>query len=423
MKKVLCLLMILVMFLPMTASAGGEKTKIVFWDSGAGEFYEPATQKIVDAYNATNTMNVEVEVQFIGNSYYEVLQTAVAAGEGPDVTCGWSPTALQYAAAGLALPLDDTIEQWKAEGHEMWTDIPEEYYDFYVYEDHYYAIPYMIGPKVITYRKDMFEEAGIAELPVTFDDFLDACRKLKATFPDKIPFLIAGANFMGTHAAIGFGVYNGTGFVTPDLEPNLTSKEFQEVLEFFRVLREEELISPGSAAYGASDVERLFASGEGAMVFQSIPSFVRGSDVFDKSGVMPPLQGPSGSKQQTYAWINGAFCFNTTEHPEEAVDFLIYWTQNIKPVYSEGNVVAMPARISLQNDPDIARDWVFQETAAAMAYGCVTNAYPAPNLYPEFAQIEGEDIAGSALTEVMAGGTDLVGIARKYDQRIADCFE
>lgn len=422
MRKILCLVVVFALLVPMLAFADGEKTKILFWDSGAGEFYEPAAKKMIEDYNATNTLNVEVEAQFIGGNYYEVLQTAVAGGEGPDVSCGWSVTALQYAAAGLGLPLDDTIEQWKAEGNEMWTDILEEYYDFYTYDGHYYAIPYRIDPRVFIYRKDMFEQAGITEMPVTFDDFLDVCRKLKATFPDKIPLIIAGASYMATHAAIGFGANNGTGFVSPDLEPNLQSKEFQEVMEFFRVMREEELISPGSAAYTDADIQKMYASGEGAILYLGIPNFLRGSEVYDKSGVMPPLQGPSGPRQQTYAWINGAFCFNTTEYPEAAIDFLVYWTKNNKPLFTEGRMNSLPARISLMNDPDIASEWTFKETVDSVAYGCVTNAYPAPRLYPEFAQIEGEGIAGNAIRDVMSGGTDLMGIAAKYDAIIADCF-
>jgi ABC-type glycerol-3-phosphate transport system substrate-binding protein len=168
--------------------------------------------------------------------------TAVAAGEGPDASVGWSPSPLQYAAAGQALPVDSILDKWKAENNVMLTDIPQEYYDFYKYDGHYYGIPYRVDPRVITYRTDLFEQAGITQLPTTWDEFKEVCRKLKAAFPDKVPFLIAGASFMATHAVIGFGANNGTGFVNEKLEPNMTSPAFIEMLNFFKDLRAEGLI-------------------------------------------------------------------------------------------------------------------------------------------------------------------------------------
>ena len=407
-----------------SSEASGEKIQLTFMQttSGSAEYYEPTAEKVAAMYTEVNP-NVEVTVQHVGDNYYEVLMTAVAANEAPDASVGWSPTPLQYAAAGEALPLDSIIEKWEAEGNEMLTDIPQDYYDFYKYEDHYYGIPYRVDPRVITYRTDMFEEAGITELPKTWDDFEEVCAKLLETFPDKIPFIIAGAEFMPTHAVIGFGANNGTGFVNENLEPNMTSPEFIEILAFFRDLYANGYISAGSASYASADAEKLFTSGEGAMVYLGAPAFVQNSDVEEFCAIMPPLQGPSGDKQQTYAWITGAFALSQTEHPQETLDFLEWWSQNTKILFTEGRNNSMPCRTSHQNDPEIANNWVRSETIAAMQYGCVTNAYPAPSLYPEFSQIEGEGIAGNALRDVMAGETDIEAIAEKYNAQVAAVFE
>lgn len=425
MKRIVSIVLVLMLAIPLLALADGDKIQLTFWQtvSGPAEYYQPAARKVVEMYNEQNDKNVEVTVEFIGDNYYEVMMTAVAAGEGPDVSVGWCPTPFQYAAAGLALPVDPILEKWEAEGNEMLTDIPQEYYDFYVYEGAHYAIPYRIDPRVITYRTDMFEEAGIIDLPVTWDEFIEVCRVLKEAFPDKVPFLCGGAEFVPTHLVIGFGANNGTGFVNENLEPNMTSPEFIEMLEFFKQLRQEGLISEGSASYSSSDVQKLFATGEACMVYEGCPQFVLGTELEDKCAIMGPLQGPSFEKPQTYAWITGAFILADTEHPEEALDFLEWWSQNTKILFTEGRNTSMPARNSFLSDPEIASDWTRLGTIECAKVGCVTNAYPAPSLYPEFSEIEGQGLAGNAIRDIMAGEEDVMSIAEKYNEQIANCFE
>lgn len=425
MKKtlsVLCLILVFAMLVPVAVS-GEEKIELTWWQttSGPAETYQAASQKLIDEYNELNP-GVHVSIEHIGDNYYEVVQTAVAAGEAPDASVGWCPTPFQMAAAGEALPLDSIIEKWEAEGNELLTDIPQSYYDFYKLDGHLYAIPYRVDPRVITYRKDLFEEAGITEMPKTWDEFTEVCRTLKATFPDKVPFLVGGASYAPTHVVIGFGANNNTGFVNENLEPNLTSPEFLEMMDFFRTLRQEELISAGSASYATSDLEKLFSSGEGIMVYGGAPTYVKGTDIEDKCGIMPPLQGPSGDCQKTYAWITGAYAFTQTEHPEETLAFLEWWSQNTRTLFTEGQNKSMPARTSFASDPDIANDWTRTGVFACME-NCVHNAYPAPSLYPEFAQIEGEGLAGNALRDVFAGETDIEAIAEKWNEKIAEVFE
>ena len=98
-----------------SSEASGEKIQLTFMQttSGSAEFYEPTAEKLAAMYTEVNP-NVEVTVQHVGDNYYEVLMTAVSAGEAPDASVGWSPTPFQYAAAGEALELDSIIEKWEA---------------------------------------------------------------------------------------------------------------------------------------------------------------------------------------------------------------------------------------------------------------------------------------------------------------------
>ena len=67
------------------APAGGEKTKVNFWHSMSGSNGE-LLQSIVDDYNASQD-KVEVVAEFQGDYYAAIAkaQTAIAAGNGPDI--------------------------------------------------------------------------------------------------------------------------------------------------------------------------------------------------------------------------------------------------------------------------------------------------------------------------------------------------
>jgi len=412
---------------PVSASPNsGKKVEIVWWqtNSGPADKYQPVSEELVAKYNETNKMNTHVTIQHIGDDNYQVLLTAVAAGTAPDAAVGFSPQPMQYGLIGKGLDLTPIYKEWVSEGNPIINDIKKEYWDFYTAPDgKLYGIPYRYDPRVITYRKDMFEKAGITRMPTTWDEFIEVCRTLKKAYPDKIPFGIAGGSFMAIHACIGFGANNGTGWVDKDLKPNMTSKEWIEMLEFFGKLRTEGLISAGSASYASADLQKLYTAGECCMVYLGTPTYIKGTELEDKSGIMGPLQGPSGQKPQTYAWITGSHGLSQTKHPEETRAWLKWWSENTLDLFTRGANTSLPIRTSHQQNSLITSDRLRSEAIACVQVGCVSNAYPVPGLYLEFAQIEGEGIPGEALREVMEGATNYAEIAEKYNKKLEAVFK
>ena len=112
---------------------------------------------------------VTIEYEAVtGDDYRTVLQTRFASGDGPDIFMNagysWLDTFQQYMS-----PITD--EEWaqylpEASNSDgggrgvLWiSDKPS-------------SISYV-------YNKDMFEKAGISELPDTFEELQDACESLK----------------------------------------------------------------------------------------------------------------------------------------------------------------------------------------------------------------------------------------------------
>jgi multiple sugar transport system substrate-binding protein len=431
MKRIMCLVLVVVLICGImacnksgktTATAGDKKIELVWWTTtdGPAERYQPACQELVRQYNETNKMNTHLTVEFIGDNVYEIMLTAISAGSAPDAAVSWGPHPMLFGLAGEGLPLNSIMDAWKAEANPILNDVDQVMWDFNTAPDGtVYGLPFRYDPRLMTYRKDMFEKAGVTQMPKTWDEFLEVLRKLKKTFPDKIPFLVGGAQYMALHAVIGFGAHNDVGFFDKDMNPAMTSKEWIEMLEFFGTMRAEGLISEGSAGYLWDDVEKMYAAGEGAIAYLGLPSFLNGTEFESVSGIMPPIQGRSGTKQQTYAWVNGAFAFKQTDHPEETKDWLKWWSENNILMWTEQSVGSLPMRKSYQQHPVLQENRFMKEAITILSsYDCQTNTYPVPYMYVEFAQIEGEGIPGDPLREVMGGATNYAAIARKYQDTL-----
>jgi multiple sugar transport system substrate-binding protein len=400
--------------------------EIVFWVTGAGpaETFQPAVEKLARQYNEINKLNTKVTVEHIGDNAYEMFLAAISSGNAPDAGAAWSAFPMLFGLNGEGLALNSVIDQWKTEGNSIINDVDQVMWDFNTAPDGtVYGLPFNYDPRIMTYRTDWFQQAGITTLPKTWDDFLAVLRQLKKTFPDKIPLIIAGGSFNAIHAIIGFGVHNNVGWLDENLKPAMTSKAWVEMLELFGIMRAEGLISPGSAAYLGDDMEKLYLAGEGAIWYGGVPSAVRGTELEAVSSIMPPLQGWSGTQQQAYAWVNGSFGLKQTDHPEETRAYLKWWTENNYILWSEGGISNLPMRKSYQQNLASQGDRFIKETVDAVSYGCMTNAYKVPYMYLEFAQIEGEGIPGNALREVMAGATDYAAVAQKWQDVMMAVFQ
>ena len=407
-------------------SAPKGNVEIEFWDMmwGPADTYTAAATALIDKFNAENTDGITVTLQMTPwDNFYQTFLTAVTSGAAPDASTGACPQPIQYAAMGESLDLNPILAAWEAEKSPILDEIPQAMFDFYKMDGVQYGIPWNLDPRGITYRKDLFEEAGITELPNDWDSFAEALRKVKVKFPDIIPFAFSAGDQMSTHSIISFLINNEIGFVDKDLNPTFTDPKVIETLEYFKMLYEEGLISEGTASYKGSDVEKIFMSNQAATWYGGAPSGLVGTELYDKCGILPPFKGPSATKAQNYYWINGVQGYNQTENPDATRTFIKWWTENNLTLFVDGLAGAMPARSSYYDEPYFSENWIKAEFYEKAIKGGTTVVYPAPSLYVQFPQIEGEDIVGKALREIFVGEKDMKALAEKVQANLKTALE
>lgn len=145
------------------ASDSGEKTKIrmTYWNS------EDTMAELL-SYLETAVPDVEIEYQFIDNSNYDtIVDTQLSAGEGPDIICESSGSALKHARIGYLEPLNELAAGYSDAGTGL-----------YSYEGNVYALPGISWFEGIFYNKEIFEQNNIA-LPTTFDEYIAVCKQFR----------------------------------------------------------------------------------------------------------------------------------------------------------------------------------------------------------------------------------------------------
>lgn len=147
----------------------GGKTKVTMavWVSGAASRYD----QIAENFNKTHD-DIEFTVEMQSGDYNQYLGNKKAANDLPDLFYLSSFTQLQeFAASGSLADLSDCA-------------FADKIYDSakaaVTYDDKIYGFPEMYEYWGILYNYDLFEQAGITEIPKTFDELKEVCEKLDA---------------------------------------------------------------------------------------------------------------------------------------------------------------------------------------------------------------------------------------------------
>lgn len=141
-------------------------------------------QSVFDDFHKAHP-DIDVKASFIDEEAYKVQLPGWLTTIAPDIV-NWhdGERMAYYAKRGL---FEDLTADWAKNG---WNDTYASTKEASSYAGKQYAAPTVYYAWGMFYRKDLFKKAGIDAEPKTWDQFLDACRKLKAA--GITPIAVAG---------------------------------------------------------------------------------------------------------------------------------------------------------------------------------------------------------------------------------------
>jgi N,N'-diacetylchitobiose transport system substrate-binding protein len=365
----------------------------------------------VEQFNETHP---NVEVVFERQQWdgiVERLTTALSSDDSPDVVELGNTQAQAFEAAGALLDLTDNREALGGD------DLLQSLVEAGTYDGEFYGVPYYAGARIVVYRTDLFEQAGL-EVPETMDEFIDAGVALKqanAQVPNFSGIYFPGRNW---HAALTFIWEAGGDIATQDGDEwagELASDDSVAGLEMVQQIMTEANGAPADSD-DAQDFT-AFCNGEVGMLMG--PGWKVGQIIDPESGC-PEMEAnigvfalPGSNAGETAPVFLGgsnlAVSANS-ENPELAQDLVeIMVGEEYQTRFAELGL--LPARISLL---DLVGGSPANEAQAAAA----TNSRFVPSS-ENWAAVEAANVLPDMLVAIAQGG-DVASEAQRADAAIED---
>lgn len=312
---------------------GQGNQELVFWHSYSQPERIAWMEGAAARFKEKTGLSVRMEV-VPWSSMAEKWTTAAAGGTLPNVLIAGSPIAIAMSEAGVARPLDGLISAM-GEGYFVSEDILKS---FNTYDGATVCLPHYSHCRLVIYRKDFFEEAGISKAPKTWEEFEEAAR-IATKAPDRYGML----QFWGgpsTGATLPLHLLadsNDGALIDENQNANINSPEVVEAIQ--QLYRFYEVGSaPGEVSIPFSgQAYDLFNAGKTAMMIDTLftaTSFSNAQpELFEKGAlgfIAPPRRKKIGRLSDVVSFVatKGGLEAETDEwmkfllDGEEYIDFL-----------------------------------------------------------------------------------------------------
>lgn len=343
---------------------------------------------------------IKVAVDFVSwaDISNKTLTTLAAGGGGYDIVFMPSADAPKLAAGGWFEPINDMIPD---SDRANWL---EAVVNFYTFDGDLLAMPWYSGGAHMAYNKDVLAAAGVDPASImTWDDFMNACKAIKETNAAEFCFSPSAKHPGDFYYNSGTMIFSRGGqFFDKDGAP--VFQNGTAALDTFQMLADG--VANGyfdKAGSAMDDYETLieFGTGKTAFLLDSTWAATQAnrnkdlSTIVDKVGYIL-VPGTADVRSNAFLYAGGLGILKTSEHKEEAKQYLTFQTSEAAQKDHAINGANMPTRVALFSDADIIAAWPgFAELAAQLGNG---DFVPAVSWLDEFRASE-----ATAVQEVMAG--------------------
>jgi multiple sugar transport system substrate-binding protein len=272
------------------------------------------------------------------------LQTAIGGGETPDVSQMGTDMMGQFVETGALEPVGAGIDP---------SVFFESAWQTGVVDGQAYGVPWYVETRVLYYRTDVAEKAGITAAPATWDDLKAMAKAMQSA---------GGAEFgisLGTKNSqeyLPFVWSNGGDVVGEDGNFALDSPAAVEALTFYDSFFEEGL-TPKSVPEGF-DITPAFVSGTHPMFFSGpwhlgLITDAGGADIEGKWAVVPMPKKVTGT---SFVGGSNLVVFKDSPNKDAAWAFVQFMADPANQVAWYAEATVLPAVQSAWDDPALADD-------------------------------------------------------------------
>lgn len=404
-------------------AAAQEAANVTFWQFSTEPFVIAAYEAAIAAFEEQHP-DITVSMEIVPwAEQQQKLITGLTTGNLPDVSMLGNNVVAQFQALDALEPLTPYFEQWSEEtGSDITADIwpgDELYYNL---DGDWWGSPVAEETRSLYYRKDLFEQAGIAAPPTTWAETRDVAQKL--TNGDVYGFGIPGGieyatiqTFMSVYLGFGARMLNDEGLCGFD------SPEFREALTYYTNLYIEDKVSPpDTPTYGNAQLEELFQQGRLAMMING-PWLYRSLqeaevDFLEEVDIAVVPEGPAGQ----FGFLGGwpLVMWKSAANKDAAFQWIRFATdpEGYLPQLAEASGILPGRRSLVDTEPWNTEplDAFAEQLEFAYPY-----QYPAPEI-PQMGALE-VDAVQTAVQSVMLGQATVdeatVALCQRIDEALS----
>jgi multiple sugar transport system substrate-binding protein len=355
-----------------------------------GDKTKPYWEQLVKDFEAKNS-NIDVKLETQSwDDIYNVMTTKMQNNKPPDI--------LELDAAGPAYAEDDAL--YKADeivSPATYKDIEPAFIDSAKIKGQAYGVPTVASTRALFYNKTLFKQAGIASPPKTWDELLEASKKISAlgngTFGYGMPLGSEEAQ-----AETSIWAYGADASWEKDGKMTIDTPQATDALTYMKKMIDEKATQPNPGATDRTKLLDVFIQGKIGMI-EGLPPIV--GQINEKNPNLDWAIAPSPTKDGKPVTLGVAdyfVGFNNDEDKQDSIaKFLDFFYQQDNYVKFNDNEGFIPATKSgagaAASKPELK---TFLDSLPNAKF------YPATN--PAWAQTSGafKDLVGQIETKPVA---------------------
>lgn len=363
--------------------ASGDKVTITFWDENAGDERTEYYMQMIENFEKENP---DIHIEYLGLSSSDALskyQTAIAAGETPDVGGLNNTWAATVIGQNHCVAFDEMMESW-----DEADNIGEGYLQIsrtYNKDKKVYMMPTSANFMTLWINDAMFEEAGL-EAPKTWDEFFETAKKLTDPEKGQYGYTIRGGD--GSAAILIDYIYSYLGINEVFDENGKATINCDEAVEFLEKYLGlyGEYTPESDITAGYKEISANFDSEVCAMFIHNLGSYGNHVTAFGGTEGFTACPLPTASNG-TYVNYGGALTglcmFDSCENKEAAWKWITYVSGHEGNSYWNQCIGQLPINSACYSD-----DWMkdMQHIQCAIDTTSMDNCitYTSPAYLPEW---------------------------------------
>ena len=347
---------------------------------------------------------IELAQENIPNKDFMAKFTAaVQAGTRPHTTMVTSDRLGNMVAMGGLVDLRERVDRWELKGHfpgDRWAGVSVG--------DEVYGVPAFAFVDWMYYRRDWFEEAGIAGPPATLEEFQEAAVRLTDPSRGRYGFGMRAGDGGHNHVIDMIEAFGSP--IVAGGKPAIDAARAADALRFYSELYTIHKVVPPSAPNDSyRQIMEAFRTGQTGMLWHGTGSLTEVQRSLGPGQFMTALKpaGPEALVTRLGYLYNGLM---KEEEAEASWDWVSYWGR-VDPTVKFMEVTGyFPASAQVAADPRVTGNPYFAVATEAVKRGRLplqfvgAEAWGRHTVLPAFQKIlTGDSTPGQAVDEIAEG--------------------